>query len=208
MSTSLLYHGFGIHGYRYVRTLFESGTIIFRIALYALTQRCPKCKSQTLKRRDTCCAYIQAIPIGSVPGFFELSIQRVECMRCKIVRQVKLGFADRCRSCTRSFEGCVLALCRHMTIQDLARHLKHEWDTVKDIFKRYLKRRFERPKISHLKKIALDEISIGIRASLLDRCFRPGFRCCCICGDGKGSDALFPFWKRLKGSNADINAVA
>ena len=28
MSTSLLYHAFGIRGYEYTRTLYESGTVI------------------------------------------------------------------------------------------------------------------------------------------------------------------------------------
>ena len=58
----------------------------------------------------------KAVPIVSVPVFIELSIQRVERMRCKIVGQVKLGFADRCRSYTRSFERYALALYGHMTI--------------------------------------------------------------------------------------------
>ena len=32
MSTSLLYHGFGIRGYRYVRTEYVEGGIVFTIA--------------------------------------------------------------------------------------------------------------------------------------------------------------------------------
>ena len=31
MSTSLLYHGFGIRGYRYVNTKYEDGDILFTI---------------------------------------------------------------------------------------------------------------------------------------------------------------------------------
>ena len=31
MSTSLLYHGFGLVGYQYVRTRYENGTIIFKV---------------------------------------------------------------------------------------------------------------------------------------------------------------------------------
>jgi len=48
-----------------------------------------------------------------------------------------------------------------MTIQDVANHLRVGWDTVKDIFKRYLGHRFKRPRLDHLKRIAIDEISIG-----------------------------------------------
>ncbi len=34
MSTSLLYHGFGIVGYRYIRTKYREGTVIFTAGLF------------------------------------------------------------------------------------------------------------------------------------------------------------------------------
>ncbi len=161
MSTSLLYHAFGIQGYQYVRIHFEKGAIVFRISQRASDFRCPNCKSLTVRRRGTVVRRFRTVPIGAIPVFIELAIQRVECLRCKIVRQVKLGFANVRRTYTRSFERYALALCRHMTIQDVANHLKVGWDTVKGILKRHLFRRFKRPKIGHLKRIAIDEISIG-----------------------------------------------
>jgi len=115
MSTSLLYHGFGIHGYQYVRALFENGTIIFRIVRNAFRLRCPNCRSRIVKRRGTVVRRLKTIPIGSIPVFIELAIQRVECMRCKIVGQIKLGFANQRQTYTRAFERYVLGLCRHMT---------------------------------------------------------------------------------------------
>ena len=172
MSASLLYHGFGIHIYQYVRTVFEKGTI------------------------------------GSIPVCIELTIQRVECSRCNIVRQVKLGFANWRRSYTRFFERYVLVLCRHMTPQDVANHLKVGWDTINGILKRYLLRRFKRPKINHLKRIAIDEISIGKGHRCLTVVLDLSSGAVVFVGDGKGSDALAPFWKQLKRSKADIKAVA
>ncbi len=150
----------------------------------------------------------KTIPIGSIPVFIELAIQRVECLRCNIVRQVKLGFANWRRTYTRSFERYVLALCRHMTIQDVANHLKVGWDTIKGILKRYLFRRFKRPKLNHLKRIAIDEISIGKGHRYLTVVLDLSSGAVVFVGDGKGSDALAPFWKRLKRSKADIKAVA
>lgn len=208
MSTSLLYHGFGIHGYEYVRTVFENGAIVFRITRNAFALRCPDCKSRLVRRRGTILRRFRAIPIGSTPVFIELAIQRVECLCCNIVRQVKLGFADQRRSYTRAFERYVLELCRHMTIADVAKHLKIGWDTVKDIFKRYLGRRFKNPKLGHLKRIAIDEISIGKGHRYLTVVLDLNSGAVVFVGDGKGSDALTPFWKRLKRSNTDIKAVA
>ena len=37
------------------------------------------------------------------------------------------------------------------------------WDVIKDIQKRYLKKHFGKPKLRHLERIAIDEISIGKR---------------------------------------------
>ena len=208
MSTSLLYHGFGIHGYYYVRSIFENGTIVFRIVQNEFTLKCPECRSRHVKRRGTVVRRFRTIPIGSMPVFIELAIQRVECLCCNAVRQIKLGFADRRRSYTRSFARYVLGLCRHMTIQDVASHLKVGWDTVKDILKRYLGKRFKRPKLGHLKRIAIDEISIGKGHRYLTVVLDLHSGAIVFVGDGKGSDALVPFWKRLKRSNADIKAVA
>jgi len=69
--------------------------------------------------------------------------------------------ADRRRSYTEPFERYALDLLRHMTIQDVAEHLNVSWDLIKDIQKRDLARRFARPKLKHLRQIAIDEISIG-----------------------------------------------
>lgn len=32
MSTGLLYHGFGVVGYKYVHTRYENATVVFRVA--------------------------------------------------------------------------------------------------------------------------------------------------------------------------------
>ena len=48
-----------------------------------------------------------------------------------------------------------------MTIKDVAAHMGVSWDVIKDIRKRNLNRRFAKPKLRKLKRIAIDEISIG-----------------------------------------------
>ena len=48
-----------------------------------------------------------------------------------------------------------------MTIRDVAGHLGVGWDMVKDIQKRNLSRRFARPKLKHLTRIAIDEIAVA-----------------------------------------------
>jgi transposase len=124
------------------------------------------------------------------------------------LRQVKVDFADYRRTYTKSFERYALDLLRHMTILDVARHLGVSWDVIKDIQKRHLKRRFSRPKLKSLRWIAIDEISIGKGQRYLTVVLDLKSGRVVYVGDGKGAEALEPFWKRLKGSKAKIKAVA
>jgi len=119
-----------------------------------------------------------------------------------------VGFADERRSYTKGFERYVLELSRRMTIQDVARHLQVGWDVVKDIQKRSLSRRFKNIKLKHLRQLAIDEISIGRGHRYLTVVLDLLSGAVVFVGDGKGSDALKPFWKRLKCARAKIEAVA
>ena len=95
-----------------------------------------------------------------------------------------------------------------MTIQDTARHLGVSWDVIKDIQKRYLQRRFSRPKLGKLKQIAIDEINIGKGYRYLTVVLDLKTGAVVFVGDGKGADALDPFWKKLRSAKAKIKAVA
>jgi transposase len=161
MSTSLLYHGFGINGYQYVRTIYRKGKVIFCIIPKAFSLCCPICGSKRVKRRGTKTRMFRTIPIGLKSVFIQIPIQRIECQRCHIIRQVKIKFAKWRRSYTKAFEYYALALSQHMTILDVANHLGVSWDTIKDIQKRYLSKKYKYPRLKNITHIAIDEISIG-----------------------------------------------
>ena len=149
------------------------------------------------------------MPIGRrANAFVVLPIPRVKCRECGLVRQVKVPWADPRRSYTCSFERYALELSRRMTIRDVAKHLGVGWDVIKDIQKRDLARRYAKPKLKHLRYIAIDEIAIakGHRYLTIVMDLKSG--AVVFVGDGKGAEALKPFWKRLKGSKAKIEAVA
>ena len=139
MSTSLLYHGFGIVGYRHVRTLFKAGEIVFGIVQGALPQRCPRGKSLHVWKRGTVTRIFGTLSLGLKPVFVELPIQRVECLRCRAARQVDTKLADVRRTCAKSFKRHVLELSNGMTIKDVADRLGVGWDLVMDIQKRNYK---------------------------------------------------------------------
>lgn len=208
MSTSLLYHGFGINGYKYVRTHYKNGSIIFTIRQEPTDLCCAICGSRHIIRRGLIQRMFKTLPIGKKPVFISIKISRVFCIECKYLRQVKVSFADPRKSYTKAFERYVLELSHCMTIQDIARHLRVSWDVIKDIQKKNLKKRYNRPKLKHLKQIAIDEISIGKRHKYLTVALDLSNGAVVFVGDGKGADALSPFWKRINHAKAKIEAVA
>jgi transposase len=95
-----------------------------------------------------------------------------------------------------------------MTILDVAHHLQMSWHTVKEIQKRNLGKHFSRPALKALKRIAIDEISVGRGHRYLTVVLDLDSGAVVFVGEGKGASALEPFWKRLKSSRARIQAVA
>jgi transposase len=203
-----LYHGLGIRGYRYKRTYFAEGDLVFSIEKDPSTLRCPCCKGWHVIRHGAALRWFRAVPIGRKSIYIALRVPRVECLSCGIVRQIDIGFADPRRTYTKAFERYVLELSRHMTILDVARHLGISWDMVKDIQKRYLSKQYSQPRLRDLKLIAIDEISIGRGHRYLTVVLDLSSGAVVFVGDGKGADALIPFWKKLKCSKAQIDAVA
>ena len=208
MSTSLLYHAFDIRGYHYVRTEFQDGQISFTIRQEPNTCRCSACGSRDVLHRGEVVRHFRSLPIGSRTTTVVLPIPRVECRACGVVRQVEISFAKTRRSYTNAFERYALELSRSMTIQDVAKHLDVSWDVIKDIQKRDLTRRFSKPKLKHLRRIAIDEIAVAKGHRYLTVVMNLESGAVVFVGDGKGADALKPFWKRLRSSKAKIEAVA
>lgn len=208
MSTSLLYHGFGIQGYRYVRTHYEDGAIIFAIEQEQGELRCPQCCGAHVIRRGTCPRRFRTLPVGGKAVWLDVSVQRVECRGCGLVQQVELPFAEPRRSYTRAFQRYALGLCRVMTIQDVARHLGVSWDLIKDMHKRHLWQRYRRPSLRNLTSIAIDEICVGHGLRYLTIVLNLDTGAVIFVGHGKGKEALEPFWKRLGRRKKTIQAVA
>lgn len=67
---------------------------------------------------------------------------------------------------------------------------------------------FRKPKLKHLKLLAIDEISIGRKHRYLTIVLDLQSGAVVFIGDGKGADSLIRFWKKLKHSGAKIEAIA
>jgi len=208
MSTSLLYHAFAVRGYRYVKTEYIEGEVIFTIEQPRESYQCPACGSKDVMGRGGKRRRFRTVSIGGKLVYLVLMVPRVECRCCGAVRQVKIAFADPRVTYTKSFQQYALELSRYMTIKDVAEHLGISWDVIKDIQKADLQRRFGRPKLSHLRQIAIDEISTAKGHRYLTIVLDLESGAVVHVGQGKGGDALLDFWKRLRRSGAKIEAVA
>ena len=208
MSTSLLYHAFGIRGYQYVATDYLEGGVRFRIAKELKDCRCSACGSNHVASRGQVERQFRCLPIGHRPVTVVLPIPRVWCLNCGVIRQIALDFAEPRRSYTKGFGRYALELCRFMTIQDVAHHLGVGWDLIKEIQKQDLAHRFGRPQLKQLRQLAIDEIAVGRGHRYLTLVLDLESGVVVHVGRGKGADALKAFWKRLRRCGAQIEAVA
>lgn len=112
------------------------------------------------------------------------------------------------KSYSRAFGRLVVELLQHCDVSFVARFLDISWDTVKDIHKAYLAKRFSKPRLKDLTTIAIDEIYLGKKLGYRTLVLNLSTGAVVYVGKGKDSKALAPFWKSLKSSGARVKAVA
>ena len=95
MSTSLLYHGFGLTDQEYLKTEYIGGTVIFHIRTKEKSLRCSHCSSKKVIKRGSKQRGFRGVPIGLKPVVFRAKVQRLECRDCGAVCQEELKYSDK-----------------------------------------------------------------------------------------------------------------
>ena len=208
MSSTILYRALGFRQYQCRRTTVDNGVVTIHLQQDPKHDRCSHCQSPNVIRHGAEERTVRTVPIGGKPVELRLPVPRLGCRDCGLIRQAAIRFARPFRRFTHAFERYALGLLSHMTIQAVAEHLQVGWDSIKALFKRHLKTRFAEPKLKKLKRLAIDEISIGHGHRYLTVVLDLATGAVVFIGEGKGADALIPFWKRLKAARARIEAVA
>ena len=208
MSSALLYQAWGVRTYRCQKLTSADGVITLHLRQDPAHDRCSACRSANVIRHGAEERIVRTVPLGGKPVDLCLPVPRLGCRDCGVIRQAALRFAKPFRRFTHAFERYALGLLSHMTIRAVADHLRVGWDSIKALFKRNLQTRFGTPKLKHLKRLAIDEISIGHGHRYLTVVLDLISGAVVFIGEGKGADALIPFWKRLKHAHATIDAVA
>jgi len=161
MSTSLLYHAFGLRGVKYISTRYIHGTVIFHCEVTRSIERCPECNSwKTHRKKGTKNRLLRMIPIGARPCFLDIKIWRIFCEDCQSLRWPKLPFTEGKKRHTKRFAQFAIDLLHWMTISGTAKVLRVGWDLIKDLHKKHLQRRYKSPPLKDLKYLGIDEFSI------------------------------------------------
>lgn len=208
MSTSLLYHACDVRGYTLTKTEFDGGMILFHVEPQPQQCRCSCCGSLDVIRRGSHNRWIRNAPFGTHLTWIIVDLPRVECRECQAVRQIEIGFAEPRRGYSKALARYILDLAPHMTIKDIADHLTLGWDTVKEIVKADLARHYARPPLAEVRQLAIDEIAVGHGHRYFTIVLDLESGRVLFVGNGKGNEALLPFWRRLKRTRARIRAVA
>ena len=109
---------------------------------------------------------------------------------------------------TRKLERFVEQLSRLMTLLDVAELTALNWDTVKDIVKRRLRRDYGRSDWKGVRYLSIDEIYVGRRRGFYTLVMDLESGRILWVSPGRGKAGLRGFWPRLRRSRVRIRAVA
>jgi transposase len=209
MSTSLLYHAFGLKGVKYISTEYKNGSTIFRAEVTSAIENCPACGSwETLHKKGFKERLLRLVPMGMRPTYLRLGIWRLQCKRCGALRWPRLPFVKGKARHTRRFAQFAIDLVHWMTVLGVARVLKVGWDLVKDIHKEHLKRKYQAPPLKDLKYLGIDEFSIRKGRSYMSIFVDLQSGRILHAVEGNAGKDIVPFLKVLRRKAPNLKAIA
>jgi transposase len=208
MSTSVLYHGFGVRDYKYLKTEYCQGEVIFHVEKDPPKIRCAECKSNNVIKFGRVERRVRTVPIGQRRVWLVLHLHRLQCRDCSgiALEPVLLAFARK--HWTKHLGRYILELLKHATVQDVAEHLDMSWDTVKEIHAWALTQQFRRRRIQHLEYLGVDEIAVKKGHKYLTLVVDLQSGEVVWVAEAREMASLEPFLRRLKQAKAPIKAIA
>jgi transposase len=104
--------------------------------------------------------WIRDLPCGETRVYLEVTIRRVFCQSCGKVKQEKLAWLAANPLYTKRFAWYVGRRCRAAPIQAVARELRLDWHTGKELEKQYMQEQLRRAGTPGPGVIGIDEVSI------------------------------------------------
>ena len=190
------------------RTEYSQGGAILHIQTKENKICCPRCHKKDYVCSGTVTREFKSLPMGDRPITLRMTVQRIRCNHCGCTIQEHIPFARAKCQYTKRLAVYIQSLCQYMTIKAVADHLGMSWNTVKEINKEYLRRKYGKPGLDGLKYIGIDEFAVKKGHVYMTIVADLESGQVVYVGDGKGKDALDGFWKRLSRSKCDIKAVS
>lgn len=160
MSTSILYHAFGLKGIHYESTHFLGDCIYINARMTDQYVRCPECRNRQASFKGQKRRLLRMGPIGRKKCFLDLLLHRLKCLRCGHLWWPTLPFMDGKHRYVRSFALTALDLLKFGTIRSVAEYLAVGWDLVKQIHKERLSLLYRSIPLHKVKYLGIDEFSI------------------------------------------------
>ena len=207
MPQAVLYAAFGLGDYRPLRTERSGSRLILH--LVRKKKRCAHCHSWQVIQKGMKLRVLRTVPIGRKPVLAVVRRRRFRCEGCGRIRYERLGIADPKRHDTHQLETYVMDLCMRMTIRDVAEHTRLHWATVKAIDRKRLRRNL--PRQADLKKLSylgIDEVAVRRGHRYLTTVVDLERGRVVYIGEGRRTDSVEPFIRRLKRLGVKLQAVA
>jgi transposase len=207
MPHAALYSYLGLGGYSRLKD--ERRSDGYYLYLVSKRDRCAYCRSWRLTQKGTKNRVLRTVPIGRKLVFLVIRVGRFACEDCGRTRYERLRIADPKRHYTHVLENYVMDLCMRMTVRDVAEFTGLHWATVKAIDKRRLKRNLPRDRdLRRLRYLGVDEVSVRRGHRYLTTVVDLERGRIVYVGEGRKTESLRPFIRRLKRLRVELKAVA
>jgi transposase len=138
-----------------------------------------------------------------------VSIRRIRCGKCGASTQEPISFSPNPYvRYTKWAARYVLGLRKAMSISDVARFTGLHWETIKNIEKAWLEKKYRKVRLGEVEYLGIDEVHLGQVLGFITVVGDLDTGAVLFVAKGKGGDALEPFRKRLKRRAKQIKAVA
>jgi len=138
-----------------------------------------------------------------------VGVRRIRCRKCGASSHEPLSFCpDAYVRYTKWTARFVLGLRQAMSISDVARFTGLHWETVKNIEKDWLEKKYRKVRLDDVACLGIDEVYLGSKLGYITVVRDLESGAVLFIGKGRGGDALKKFRKRIRRKAKQIRAVA
>jgi transposase len=206
-------HIFALSGQRVNEIKFDDGTQ--QLIVHCSRDSRRKAIDPVTGKQGTINRYVRRqvrdVPLFGRPCAIEIELAQVFISKNQR-RMEHCNFVENGSRFTRRFCRMISGLCRHMSIQAVAKHLNLRWETVKNIDKSYLVETLpalDPSQLTDLKYIGVDEVARAKGHDYMTVVYDMVGGHLIWVGTGRTSDVFSSFLKQLpEATAAEIKAVA